>query len=64
MEKLILIYVSALNLLKCIILVEVNGKKIHMLICVCMCIYVHTYTYILSTRVYTHTHTHIYTYYI
>ena len=60
MEKLILIYVSALNLLKCIILVEVNGKKIHMLICVCMCIYVHTYTYILSTRVYTHTHTHIY----
>ena len=60
MEKLILIYVSALNLLKCIILVEVNGKKIHMLICVCMCIYVHTYTYILSTCVYTHTHTHIY----
>ena len=27
MEKLILIYVSALSLLKCIILVEVSGKK-------------------------------------
>ena len=36
MEKLILIYVSALNLLKCIILVEVSGKKI--------CLYAQKYT--------------------
>ena len=60
MEKLILICVPALNILKCTILVEVGGKK-HMLTCVCVCIY--TYTHILSTHVYTHTHIYTHTIY-
>ena len=61
MEKLILIYVSALNLLKCIILVEVNGKKyICLYVCVCVYMYIHMHTSFPHMCVYIHTHTYIY----